>query len=225
MRAEAPDLGHCLARVVLDLMRRVAREPYRVYAEDEFFANFGLDPHVERADAAPGPSAERSAGTAGRRHRVGVAALVVGAFGVVGGLVAAEVLSSRARAGGAPVARTRMDGETAKASAAVLVRRATQTVIVPATAAPVRAVARARAPRRVLRTFADARAHALRRASAHRDPKPPTDAPASQAAVVGAEDVKPAEGRPALAVQTSGRATLSAVAHPHSGNVEFSFER
>jgi hypothetical protein len=225
MRADAPDLGLCRARVVLDLMRRVAREPYRVYAEDEFLANFGLDPHDERADAVPGHFAKRLPGTPRRRHRVGVAALVVGAFGVVCGLIAAGVPSSRTRASGAPLARTRMHGEIAKASATALVRRARRTVVVPATVASARAVARTRAPRRVLRTFADARTHVLRRVSALGDPKPPTDAPAPQTPAVGVEDVRSADGRPALAVQTSGRATLPAVAHPHAGNVEFSFER
>jgi hypothetical protein len=226
MRADALDPGHRSARGVLELMRRVAREPYRVYAEDEFFESFALDPGVERAPAVLETSTERPSGAAARRHRVGVAALVVGAFGVVGGLIAADVLSSRPHAGGAPVARARtLTGMMTTGRATALARVARRTTAVPATVTPARAVARSKAPGRVLRAFADTRTQAVRRASSHRDSKRRAVVRSTEAPAEGAELAMPADGRPAVTTYASGPAASAAVAQSHRRDVEFGFER
>lgn len=69
-------------------MRRAARERYRVYAEDEFFANPRLE--LGREDGQS-PAGRTSVGR--RSRRIASAAVLVGALGAAGGVLAVDIFS------------------------------------------------------------------------------------------------------------------------------------
>jgi hypothetical protein len=101
-------------------VRRVSRERYRVYAEDEFFAAVARE---HDSSLEPSPSC-----IAPRRHRVAGVAVLVGVLGAVAGVVALDVLSQRggARRKAAPrrVARTDIGAATVAALRMGQLRRA-----------------------------------------------------------------------------------------------------
>jgi hypothetical protein len=79
----------------MTLLRRAPREVYRVYSEDEFFAE--TTPHAEHVDAASPGSTER------QLQRLAGATVLLVTVGVVGGMIVVSSVSSPAsrRRGGA----------------------------------------------------------------------------------------------------------------------------
>ena len=73
----------------MTLLRRPPREVYRVYTEEEYLNGAGLEPAVALAEVWP-VAAARIAAHARRLHRVVGMALLAGAVGTVGGVVAAN---------------------------------------------------------------------------------------------------------------------------------------
>jgi hypothetical protein len=119
----------------MTLLRRAPREVYRLYGEEEFFADAPLDERISMAPAGPGGQ---------QLQRLAGATMLLAAVGAVGGLIAITGVSSVAgarRRGGARLAAatgsavpTRSDVSRARTSSGVRITREQRTE--PARSAP-----------------------------------------------------------------------------------------